>query len=116
MGKRILIVDDDADWREFLRFCLEDLGYEGVEARDGEQALALLRQERFSIILLDLNMPGIDGREVLRNLPHPAPRVVLLTSAGMDDLGDTLSSESCYYLPKDATDGALSLILDSFQE
>ncbi len=112
---RILIVDDDADWRGFLRMCVEDLGYEAVEAQDGAQALALMAEESFPIILLDLNMPGLDGREVLRHLPSPPPRVVLLTSAGVEELGETLGAESCYYLPKEGADASLSLILDSLQ-
>ena len=112
---RILIVDDDGDWRGFLRMCVEELGHEAVEAEDGAEALALLAREQFPIILLDLNMPGLDGREVLRHLPSPPPRVVLLTSAGVEELGDALGAESCYYLPKDGVDASLSLVLDSLQ-
>ncbi len=113
MAKRILIVDDDKDWREVLRLSVEELGYEGVEAEDGAHALALMERENFPVILLDLNMPGVSGREVLQNLPNPAPHVVLLTSADAKQVGDTLSTEHCYYLPKDGADGSLSLILDS---
>ena len=47
---RVLVVDDDADWREFLRLCLEDLGYEAIEAADGQEALASLsRGERYGV-------------------------------------------------------------------
>ncbi len=114
MGKRILIVDDDADWRGFLRMSLEDLGYEPVEAHDGEHALALMERERFPAILLDLNMPGVSGRQVLERLPNPPPQVVLLTSADSDTVGASMNSgEPCYYLPKDGATDSLSLILDS---
>lgn len=110
---RILIVDDDADWREFLRFALEDLGYEGVEARNGEEALALMEKEQFPIVLLDMSMPGLSGQEVLERMPSPRPRVVLLTSAAAEDVGESIGKSGCYYLPKDAKGEALSLLLSS---
>ena len=43
---RILVVDDDADWREFLRLSLEDLGYCAVEASSGEQALEFMHRHK----------------------------------------------------------------------
>lgn len=112
---RILIVDDDADWREFLRFSLEDLGYCAVEAASGEQALELMHREEFPVVLLDMNMPGMSGGEVMEQLPRPQPRIVLLTSAAAEEVGGTLGTSPAYYLPKDAGPDALSLILQSLQ-
>lgn len=110
---RILIVDDDADWREFLRLCLDDLGYESVQARNGEEALELMEREDFPIVLLDMNMPGMNGQEVMARLPEPRPRIVLLTSAAAQDVGDSLHDGGTYYLPKDAPSETLSLLLHS---
>jgi two-component system, chemotaxis family, chemotaxis protein CheY len=110
---RILIVDDDTDWREFLRIALEDLGYEGVEASNGEEALEWMKREQFPIVLLDIRMPGLSGKDVIARMPRPLPRIVLLTSAAADELGDALSERPCYYLPKDAGADALSLIVHS---
>jgi len=59
----VLIVDDDADNREVLGEVLSDAGYSVVFARDGAEALALLRGLRPDVILLDLNMPIMDGLE-----------------------------------------------------
>lgn len=112
---RILIVDDDADWRGALALMLEDMGYEGVEASCGEEALRLLESEQFRIVLLDMNMPGMSGQEVVEKITDPTVRVVLLTSAAMQDVGKTLSTSPCYYLPKAAGTDALSLILQSLQ-
>jgi two-component system, chemotaxis family, chemotaxis protein CheY len=112
---RVLIVDDDADWRHLLHLVVEDLGYETAQARSGEEALQMIEEEEFSLILLDLRMPGMDGRELLRRLPEPGPRVVLLTAADPTEAGEALNSGPHYYLPKAAGTEALSLILDSLQ-
>ncbi len=110
--RRVLIVDDDADWREFLRLSLEELGYEAVVAADGQEALDSLSQTRCGVMLLDLNMPGMNGFEVLERLPRDdSPRVVFLTSAEAHEVGGALRSH--YYLPKGANRDQLSLMLQS---
>jgi len=78
----VLIVDDDADNREVLGEVLSDAGYSVVFARDGAEALALLRGLRPDVILLDLNMPIMDGlefRAAQRRDPAlaPIPTVVM---------------------------------------
>lgn len=110
---RILIVDDDADQRDFLRVALEELGYDILEARNGEEALESLSREVFSVMLLDLNMPGMRGEEVIEHLPAQPPRVVILTSAGPEEVGGVLTRGPHYYLPKGATREELSLLLQS---
>lgn len=112
---RVLVVDDDSDWREFLKLCLEDLGYEAVEAADGQEALASLsRGERYDVVLLDLHMPGMSGLDVVRKMPRGAePRIVFLTSAATQDVGNALRTGPHYYLPKGASRDQLSLLLQS---
>ncbi|WP_375758011.1 response regulator [Corallococcus exercitus] len=115
-ARKVLVVDDDADWREFLRVSLEDLGYETTEAADGQEALDSLRRgERFGVMLLDLNMPGMSGLEVVEKLPRASnnPRIVFLTSAAAQDVGSALMSGPHYYLPKGASRDQLSLLLQS---
>ena len=65
---KILIVEDDPDIRELLRFNLEKAGYNLFLAEDGEKALTLARKHAPDIILLDLMLPGVDGLEVCRTL------------------------------------------------
>ncbi len=110
---RILVVDDDPDWRELLCTCLEDLGYAAVAARSGEAALERLREERFSVVLLDLRMPGMGGDELVTRLPPDPPRIVFLTSAPASEVGEALYKGPHYYLPKGATPAELSLMLES---
>ncbi|MCZ7627274.1 MAG: response regulator [Candidatus Methylomirabilis sp.] len=63
---KILIVDDDPDIREVMRDRLKAMGFEVVEASDGEQALRRLREDSPTITLLDLMMPKKSGLEVLK--------------------------------------------------
>jgi CheY-like chemotaxis protein len=60
-GRRLLVVDDDAALRTMTRRKLLDLGANMDEAGDGYQAKALLRESSYALVLLDLNMPGMDG-------------------------------------------------------
>jgi len=67
-GRRILVVDDEADIRTFLRTVLEDAGAEVYEAGDGNQALAQARALKPNLITLDLSMEGKDGIETFAEL------------------------------------------------
>jgi CheY-like chemotaxis protein len=61
MKNRILIVEDDEDNSELVRFLLERAGYAVLAGRDGKKGLELARQELPDLILMDLSLPGIDG-------------------------------------------------------
>jgi two-component system KDP operon response regulator KdpE len=63
---RILVVDDEPQIRRVLRATLTSHGYEFYEARTGEEALDAIRANRFDLVLLDVNMPGIGGLEACR--------------------------------------------------
>lgn len=78
-----LIVDDEPHVRTFLRLVLKELGIEQTwEAGDGAQALAEIEQHRPDLVLLDVNMPVIDGLEVLKRTKqlHPDLPVIVVTS------------------------------------
>jgi signal transduction histidine kinase/ActR/RegA family two-component response regulator len=67
-GARVLIADDNPSIREITRCVLEAAGAHVTEANDGLSAVALASSERFDVLLIDLNMPGISGKEVVRFL------------------------------------------------
>ncbi len=115
LTRKILVVDDDADWRQYLRYCLDDLGYHTIEASNGREALEALSRESCSVMLLDMRMPEMSGEEVLQRLPDDPPRVVCLTSAPADELGRALQSGPHYYLPKGASREQLALLLQSLE-
>jgi DNA-binding NtrC family response regulator len=72
-AERILVVDDEELNRDLLQQILEREGYQVAIAANGQEALALLRQEAFHVVLTDLKMPGMTGVEVIRELKMLAP-------------------------------------------
>lgn len=82
--KRILVVDDDDNLRELLATILSQRGRAVDTARDGIEALELLNQNPYDLILSDLTMPGLDGPALyaaLRAMRHSAamPRMIFMT-------------------------------------
>lgn len=82
--RRVLVVDDQDSMRVLLQDMLEVIGYGVVLAEGGEQALALLQEDRFDLVLSDLNMPGMDGTALLRAVKAASPElpVVIITGYG----------------------------------
>jgi CheY-like chemotaxis protein len=82
----ILIADDDASNREVLTYYLRRQGYDIVAVGDGELALAAIAERRFSLVLLDVVMPGLDGLEALRRirLVHSVRELPVILFTGLD--------------------------------
>ena len=82
--KRILIVDDSPVMRKVAKRILESMRFQTSEAEDGQRALSLCEMEMPDAILLDWNMPVMDGFEFLRHLRRlpdgAAPKVIFCTS------------------------------------
>jgi DNA-binding NarL/FixJ family response regulator len=115
MTASVLIVDDHAGFRLSARRVLEADGYTIVgEAEDGRSAIAASRRLRPDIVLLDLNLPDLDGFEVARQLAAEpaAPAIVLTSSHDREDFGDSLpSSRAAGFVPKDELCGAATAAL-----
>ena len=68
MGKRILVVEDEEDGRKILRDLLTPAGFEMIEAKDGEKAVTAALHEKPDLILMDIQLPEIDGYEATRRI------------------------------------------------
>jgi CheY-like chemotaxis protein len=83
--KTVLIVDDNADLRELVRLTLERGPYRTIQAADGEAALTAVVQDRPDLILLDIELPTLDGVTVCRRLKASQStrdiKVLMLTAA-----------------------------------
>jgi CheY-like chemotaxis protein len=66
MKKKVLIVEDFADTRSFMKFLIESYGYQALEATDGEEAVAAVQQQHPDLVLMDLAMPVMDGLAATR--------------------------------------------------
>ncbi len=79
---KILVIDDDARDRELLTAVLEERGYEVILADNGGTGLMLCHRRTPDAVVLDLNMPGIDGRSILRQLRILYPTLPVVVFSG----------------------------------
>jgi DNA-binding response OmpR family regulator len=89
---RILIVEDEARIVSFLERGLRSNGYSTVAVASGTDAAALARDDAFDLVILDLGLPGLDGREVLRVIRGRGERVPVIVLTARDGVDDTVGS------------------------
>jgi two-component system KDP operon response regulator KdpE len=99
---RILVVDDEPQIRRVLRTTLTASGYEVLDARTGEDALERLRDSRFSLILLDVNMPGMGGLETCRQIRESSEAAIIMLTVrdSEQDKVDALDAGADDYITK----------------
>jgi CheY-like chemotaxis protein len=85
---KILVIDDDARDRSLVAYVLEERGYEVILADNGETGLMLCHQRTPDAVVLDLKMPGMDGRDILRQLRilYPSLPVVVFSGLKTDEV------------------------------
>lgn len=111
---KIMIVDDEFDIRLVLSMTLEDSGYEVVQAVNGSEALASVRSINPDLILLDINMPEMDGFQVLEQLKtnrdtSSIPVVMISARSRPRDREDALFLGAVDYITKPWSEGELEL-------
>ncbi len=99
---RILVVDDDPQIRRVMRMTLTGQGYEVDDAKEGGAALEKLREQRFDLVLLDMNMPGMGGLEACRAIRGQSEvAIIMLTVRDTEsDKVDALDAGADDYITK----------------
>jgi two-component system, cell cycle response regulator DivK len=99
MTKRILVVEDQEDNRQILRDLLANSGFEMIEAEDGEQALVQAAKHRPDLILMDIQLPLLDGYEATRRIKADpelkAIPIIVVTSYALSGDEDKAREAGC---------------------
>lgn len=92
---KILVIDDDARDRELLAAVLEERGYQATSAENGRTGLMLCHRGDPDAVVLDLDMPGIDGWRLLRQLRtlHPSLPVVVFSGRSAEEVEEELLNQ-----------------------
>jgi len=86
----ILVVDDERNIVTTLESCLAQEGYTVSSARNGEEALSVLKDSEMDLMVLDIVMPGMNGMEVLEHLPEVSPRTKVIMISAMGSIEDAV--------------------------
>lgn len=101
---KILIVDDDAEFLEYLKEGLQRYAgqFEVVTASNGEEAVDILKKIRISVLVTDLDMPGMDGRALLAYMEKNRPQIpcVAMTDPESPEIKDEASASVLKYIEK----------------
>ena len=89
MAKRMLTVDDSPSVRKLVEFTLKAKGFEVGSAEDGQEALDIMAKEQFDAVILDINMPRMNGFQVLEKMraddTYASIPVIILTTEGQEE-------------------------------
>ncbi len=104
MNKKILIIDDTPTLRKLLRFFLKKKGYSVKEANNGKVGLDVIDKELFDLIILDMNMPVMNGLEVLEKLKgkegFSVPILILSSNKEEESKAAGIKFGASYYMTK----------------
>ncbi|HHV99403.1 MAG TPA: response regulator transcription factor [Clostridiaceae bacterium] len=93
MGKKVLIVDDEKNIVDILKFNLKKEGFETIEAYDGEQGLEMALNQNPDLVLLDVMLPKMDGFEVCRKVRQSSSVPILMLTAKEEEVDKVLGLE-----------------------
>ena len=116
---RILVVDDDPDIRELLSDRLQLMGFDVLCAKDGQEALGILRQETPPLTFLDLQLPGVGGMEVLQTIRregHETTVIVITAWATAERAVAAMRAGAYDFIPKPLDPAHLEVVINKALE
>ncbi|MDQ6985983.1 MAG: response regulator transcription factor [Candidatus Dojkabacteria bacterium] len=90
---KILVVEDESTIREVEKAYLKRAGYIVVEAADGEEAISLFKKDKFDLIVLDLNLPKVDGVEVCKKIRESSKVPIIMVTARVEEIDEIIGLE-----------------------
>ncbi len=119
-GKRILVADDSAIIRKMVRVLAEQAGGLLYEAEDGAEAVRILQEKEVDLLVLDINMPNVNGLQVLQAVRadptfKELPVVMLTTSSDRHDVAQAIAGRVQAYLLKDNREELTTKLLQFFR-
>ena len=119
-NKRILFVDDDFDWRLIVSDFLAEAGFHVVTAKDATETMLAAARVELDLVILDLNLAGVDGASLLKPLNQSQPKARILLYTGLDhdeaEVQDLLNQGAHRYLRKGTMDELLTGVRDALQD
>jgi len=115
--KRVLIVDDAVTVRMYHRQQVEEIGLKAEEAANGVEALEKMMRDNFDLLLVDVNMPKMDGYRFLKEVRQnpelmSIPAIMISTEAGEQDEAQAYEAGANYYLVKPVQPEVLQSIVN----
>lgn len=95
IDNKILVIDDEGPQRDVMERFIPKLGYAVRVADSAEEALAILKEERFPLVLADLNMPGINGLELCRRIKELDGSIIIYALSGYIASFDAKKLDAC---------------------
>ena len=114
MAYKALVIDDDVATLELMKFQLKDEGFEVTTAERGEKALEFVKETEFDIILTDLNLPDVNGIEMVRQCKKISPEteIIMITGFGsMEKAIEATKAGAFYYVEKPVNFDDLNLLI-----
>jgi DNA-binding NtrC family response regulator len=114
MASKALVIDDDVSTLEFMKFQLKDEGFEVMTAERGQKGLDFVRETEFDIILTDLNLPDLNGIEMVKQCKQISPdtEIIMITGFGsMEKAIEATKAGAFHYVEKPVNFDELNLLI-----
>ncbi|MFH1931470.1 MAG: response regulator [Pseudomonadota bacterium] len=92
MKEKILIIDREPDIREILETLLRKEGYQVGSASTGKGAIDILKSESFDLVIMDINMPGTNGLQVMRNIKELGEGIEVIVLTGLNSIDNAVQA------------------------
>ncbi|MCK4418920.1 response regulator [Candidatus Aerophobetes bacterium] len=93
----ILVAEDEADLRDILKVTLEQEGYRAILASDGDEAIKKIEKKSFQMALIDIKMPGVNGKELVFKIKQINPLMPIVIVTGSPDFKEEVSLKKQVY-------------------